>query len=683
MQIKLIRMALINFKGVRNQTFNFSPNLNLISGDNGTGKTSILDGFLWTLFGKDSTDRKDFEIKTLDKNNKVIERIDHEVELTLEVDFKEVTLKRVLREKWTKPKGQEDEVFSGNETHYFWNDVPMKQSDFTAKINTMIDEGLFKLLTNVMFFHTLHWEKRREILFSMAGQISDQDILDRNAGLFNKDHSMLITNILNQGKTLAEAKAEISNKKSRIKEELKFIPARIDEAERSKPAKVDIADINKQTQSLKDEVKSKQADLENTIKAESDYSEKLNLANKAYNTELDKYYALKSKATNLIHVIESEVRAANQGNSAEIQRLQNEFNRSTTELTSLTQRIDKLNTNIANSQSLVQSKRDQWNEENAKVMPEFDVNSCKCPTCLQDLPESDVLSRKDEFVKNFNQNKSAKLSTIQSEGKDEAAKLEDSTVLLADLEKEINDLSNNREATRLKIDDLVSEDSNREPLDNLIDLAKANHEELNKLIAEGTLLKNQLDANKPETDNSGNDLFIKRQELQTDINVLQGKINEIERKLGDNTIIENIDKRILELTDQESKLSGELNDLEHKEFAILQFEKQRVSFIESRINDKFGFVTFKMFETQINGSEIPCCKTLINGVPFEDANTASKINAGLDVINALSNHHNIYAPVFIDNAEAVNNYIDTKSQVIRLNVSKDKELVFKNELQTA
>ena len=84
-----------------------------------------------------------------------------------------------------------------------------------------------------------------------------------------------------------------------------------------------------------------------------------------------------------------------------------------------------------------------------------------------------------------------------------------------------------------------------------------------------------------------------------------------------------------------------------------------------------------MFETQINGQEVPCCKTLINGIPYESANTASKINAGLAIINTLSFFNKINAPIFIDNAESTNNFLETKSQIIKLNVTTDKQLTFK------
>ena len=61
-------------------------------------------------------------------------------------------------------------------------------------------------------------------------------------------------------------------------------------------------------------------------------------------------------------------------------------------------------------------------------------------------------------------------------------------------------------------------------------------------------------------------------------------------------------------------------------------------------------------------------------VPYADANRAAQINAGLDIINTITRHYGITAPVFIDNAEAVNELITCDSQVIRLLVSKDKTL---------
>jgi hypothetical protein len=101
--------------------------------------------------------------------------------------------------------------------------------------------------------------------------------------------------------------------------------------------------------------------------------------------------------------------------------------------------------------------------------------------------------------------------------------------------------------------------------------------------------------------------------------------------------------------------------------------------MEEKVNSLFTMVRFKMFSQQINGGLDETCEALIDGVPFSDANNAAKINAGIDIINAFSKHYDIHAPIFTDNAEAVNRLLKTESQTIKLYVTKDKELKIVNK----
>ena len=478
MQFNLKRMSLENFKGIRNQAFNFSSDLNIISGDNGTGKSTIMDAFLWCLFGKDSTDRATFEVKTLDAQGSVIERLDHEVTLILEVDFKEVTLSRVLREKWTKPHGQEEQVFTGNETTYFWNEVPLKQSDFQSKIKEMIDEGLFKLLTNVMYFHSLHWEKRREIIFSLAGNITDHEVLDHSASLLNKDHTSIITNILNSGKTMAEAKAELSNKQSRIKKELKEFAPRIDEAEKAKPAPVNVSSINKQIKEVSDQVETKKSELESIIKAETSYSDKLRLANDAHSKKVEAYYALKTKASSLRNKIESEVRSSQSNNGQEItdaQRKLDEYNR---EVSSLSSRITKAKENYAPFAQQIENKRNEWAKVNSEPMPEFDVNSCNCPYCKQELPNVTVEDSRKDFETNFNQNKTKRLASISEDGKQLATQQSDLGGLIHSLTEELNEAQVRATLATQELKEIDEARRNKPSIEFLVNKELESNEEL-------------------------------------------------------------------------------------------------------------------------------------------------------------------------------------------------------------
>ena len=69
------------------------------------------------------------------------------------------------------------------------------------------------------------------------------------------------------------------------------------------------------------------------------------------------------------------------------------------------------------------------------------------------------------------------------------------------------------------------------------------------------------------------------------------------------------------------------------------------------------------------------CEMMVDGVPYSSLNSASKMQAGLDVIAALSKLYDVSVPVWLDNRESVTSIPEINSQVINLFVSADdKEL---------
>ena len=674
MNIILKAMSLINFKGIRNAEFNFNTTTNNISGDNATGKTTIVNAFLWCLFGKDIEDRKDFEIKTYDKEGKIIERLEHSVELVLDVDSKEITLKRVLSEKWQKKRGSDDLEFTGNETTYFWNEVPLKQSEYQSKIKDLIDEGLFKLLTNVNYFHTLHWEKRREIIFSLAGEITDSEILAESN--LTTDHANIIGNILSHGKTMAEAKAETANKKKRIKDEIQFIPSRIDEAERSKPNPVYVKGLEDEKRILNTKLQSLQKDLQQVIDAETSFTERLALQNKEYTERLERLYKLKTTKLKLEKEIESDIRASYKNPENEINSLKREIEQIDISIVNLNSKFQNGLLKADEIEGKLTEKREQWKLINTEQQPHFDESSCKCPTCQQSLPAETIRLNKDEFIHNFNASKKLRLDKNVLEGKELVEERKTIEDLLQQLTLNLDAAQKEAESKKVELERLKKESEELPDIEKNIADAKATNNELQELRANVIELEKGIE-DKPAQDSMTQELKERRIIIQNEVNDINIQINELSAKSSNQTQIKLIDARIEELKNQESTLAQELNRLEKVEFAILQFEKQRVNYIEEKINGKFEYVTFRMFETQINGQEIPCCKTLINGIPYESANTASKINAGLAIINTLSFFNNINAPIFIDNAESTNVFLETKSQIIKLNVTTDKKLTFK------
>ena len=172
--MKLLKLKLQNFKGIRNSEFDFGGINATIYGDNATGKTTVFDSLCWLLFGKDSLDRADFEIKTLE-NGEPIHKVNHEVEAEfLHDDGNSFTLKRVYREKYSSPRGG-DTKLTGHTTDYFINEVPVKEKEYKQYINDVIAEDVFKLITNPLYFNEQYsWQNRRKLLLEISGDIKDE-----------------------------------------------------------------------------------------------------------------------------------------------------------------------------------------------------------------------------------------------------------------------------------------------------------------------------------------------------------------------------------------------------------------------------------------------------------------------------------------------------------------------------
>jgi DNA repair exonuclease SbcCD ATPase subunit len=648
MNILLKSLKFINFKGLKEFAISFDSTVTSIHGDNGTCKTTLFDGFTWLLFGKDSFDRKDFNIKTLDENNNAISKLEHEVSGVLIVDNNEISLRRVLKEKWTKRRGSEESEFTGNETEFYWNDVPVSAGDYQKRISGILQESVFKLITNPLYFNSLKWQDRRLTLIELAGGINDADVAAGTQAYID-----LLASIAGQ-KTLSEYKLQIANQKKGIKQQLEQIPTRIDELVRNTPEPIDYAAIEK-----------KIAEKEAGIKELDGRIIDVNKANDAKNKEIrekqNKLFKLKTRKNQIEFEAKTEVqKEANDANQA-INKAKQELENIRQTISLKTRRATELKASIESLNEEINTLRNNWSIENSKNI-EFNANEFICPTCNREFETSDIEAKKNEFSILFQKNQTITLSKISEQGKaktDEVIKL---TNQLNTIDSEIATL----EAAELGLKD-VSNEALVEPFDfNILLASNAEYLELNFNIEEA---EKAMETQVNTFDNST--LVSRRQALVDDITTCKSKLSVKET-------IERSDKRKAELLDEEKKFAQQLSDLEGIEFTIDSFNKAKINLIESRINGKFSIVKFKLFDTQINGGEVECCEALVNGVPYNDGlNKAMTINAGLDIINTLSVFYGVSAPIWIDNAESVCELLPVASQLVRLVVENNSPLTIK------
>lgn len=665
-QITLKELTLINFKGILNKTISFDQITNVF-GDNGTGKTSIFDAFVWLFFGKDSTDRKDFQVKTLDKDNNIIPKIEHEVSATVVIDGREIIIRRIMKENWVTKRGSEVAEFSGNETSFFWDGVPMLLKDFTARVNAIMDEQVFKLITNPLAFNSMKWEERRNVLI----QISDGENFDDLAG-DNPEYQKLVAE-LNQSKTIAEYKKQVASTVALAKQNIKLIPTRIDEVTKSKPEAYDF-------NSLRTLLEVKEGELNKLDEAITNKSGAFDETNRANNEN-------KTKASNLKYEIEQiqvaakrEAQAKMKPDTSAVDGLRNSLSSKQSDLAIAKNTIVTLQTKVAATNQEIlyvkakqDAKRDEWHAINGSELIFNDGDFC-CPTCKREFEESDKAAQQEQMKSNFIAEKQRKLAENVRQGAALGSELIAHQTEVTALENRITTGKN----TVSELDAAIS------GLTTSIATAEANVTEPDptqeELIYESILSMNPDYKARQEELATVTALIVEvprvdTTELKAQKSALQIDIDGIKNKLRNEAQIAAVNARIEQLDAEEKTLANEISTAEKLQFTIDNFNKLRVDTLERKINERFKFVSFKMFEQQINGGEKECCEALIDGVPFSDANTASKINAGLDIINTLCDFYHVTAPIFIDNRESVVKLIDTESQIINLIVSEnDKAL---------
>lgn len=641
--IILKTLILRNFKGIKDLRVDFNR-VTDISGDNAVGKTTIFDAFTWLLFDKNSLDAKDFEIKTLDKNNNVIHGLEHEVSALLNIDGVEKKLSKIYKEKWTKKRGEAEKQLTGHTTDYYIDDVPVKKAEFQEAIGNIIDEKLFKLITNPLYFSTiLNWKDRRNVLLSIIGDVDVMDVIKGNNTLKGFD------TLLGE-KTVDDLKKTLAARKRKINQDINSIPVRIDELDKSI--------LNLDFEALEGELKLKNEELKQV-------EDKLYDSTKLGDVVLEK----QQKLFNLKNMLQSiEYKAESQANrpKKELEALLDEkayeLKDTLRKVSTLEERLISIKFKKDLVKDQMDSLRNNWHEEKLRTL-EFNEHEFVCPTCKREFEADDIEAKKKSLIEQFNISKSRKLADINSLG---VAKKDE----FEDIEKQISNLETEVEETKVKASGLEEEVKGiKVKLDNF----KASivlGEEHKKVSCEIADLEVEINDN-TSTKDLISSLRREKSELVDAIDNIKAKLTYREKNKA--TL-----ERIEELKDEERKLAETLAKVEKEEFQCETFIKAKVKLMEDSINEKFKYVSFKLFNTLVNGAVEECCVATVNGVPFDSVNNAGKINAGIDIINTLCNHYDIECPVFVDNAESVNELLECKSQVIRLIVSKDKTLVVKS-----
>lgn len=673
MKMILKSLHLENFKGIRNLDVKFS-NKTKVKGQNAAGKTTIFDAFTWLLFNKNSAGEEKFNVRPLDKDGNRIDNVEIKVVTVLDVDGKEVELSKVQKQNWVKKRGTDIVTLQGNVNSFEIDGYPKSEADFKTYVSCLAQsEDMFKMLTNPQYFSSLKWKDQRDILMKLISDFSDVELAKEDA-----KYAPLLDE-LEKAPSTDDIRSKFSKALTEWKKKQAEIPVRIDEAEKSK-VDVDVAE-----QGLA------KTDLTRKI---AEIDGKIANSGSALNELREKEMQLQFDMSGIMQTMSREL-------DDKRRKLDDAIFDTVRNVDDVLRQIRNIKTQIADNEKAIADadaeRKDlgvKYNAEKAKAFDEtpyqfdeskwvFDDSTTVCSLCGQKLPDDKIeqikadfearkeKAKEDSFRKlsdakrNFIERTNSNMENIKSKGFEQKRIIEDLTKKNAELQQSIESLKKQEQETLAQKEELSKQ------LSQLPEEADySQNEEYVKLKAE----HDEVLAKIEKLESEGADSVV--DELKAEKADLQARLDEVNAVIAKSSMNVEIDERIAQLQKEQKKIGQKVADQEQMLYLLEEFIRFKLDKVSESINSHFKTVNFKLFETQLNGGLKDCCECTVNGVPYSTLNSGHRIVAGLDIIRSLSELYGVSVPIFVDNAESLNefNVPDMDAQLILLSVSEDKQL---------
>ena len=669
-KITIKSLHIENFKGVKMLDVAFG-NKTKIKGQNASGKTTIFDAFIWLLFNKNSSGEEKFNVRPLDANGNRIDNVEIKVIATLEVDGKEVELSKVQRQKWVKRRGSNVAELQGNENIFEVGGYPKSEKDYKAYISSLVDEDLFKMLTNPQYFVNMKWKEQREILMRFVSDVSDLELARGNAEFLD------LLDELEKAPSTDDISKKFTKALSEWKKKQAEIPVRIDELSKTL-VQIDTA-----------ELELAKADLENRI---AEIDSKIANSGNAVSDLMGEEMKLQFELSGIMQTMNGELREKRSDLAKELYDVKTESDNCSRSISIKESEVSNNNSSIDSAEKKRAELGEQYKTESVKTFDEtpymfdekewkFDENSTICRSCGQTLPTDKIEQIKADFEKRkenarfaatnrlasarekFESEHKSLLEKIKSDGFTQKNLIEDlkskNKILLA----EIEELKKKQSELALKKNDLEKQLSEIP--------SEADYTQNKKYVElkyKQDKIKSQIERMKSSSD-SVDKFNAEKAELQEQLDNVKAEIAKGSKDIE-------TEERIAELENEQREVAQKVAEQEKMLYLLEQFIKFKMLRISETINSKFKTVSWKMFEEQLNGGMRECCECTVNGVPYSTLNSGHRIVAGLDIIQSLSELYGVNAVIFVDNAESLNefNLPAMDNQIVLLSVSDDKEL---------
>ena len=636
MKVTLKKIVLENFMCYAQAEFDFHA-ITKIMAKNGKGKSTIATAYLWCLFNSDY-ELKDNPVVRREVDGKSVDDMDTAVTLVLDVDGKEITLKKVQKRTYSK-----DGSSYKDDNKYFINDVPKTLKDFNAYLD--VDMNVFKMCSNVNAFLNQKPAEMREYLFGLVGDVTDLGIASQKAEL-----AELVP--LLEKYTTEELSAMNKATKTKIAKDLPILDGQIKEKERDIQLKqaIDVSDLELQRNSLKEQI----ADCV------------------AKQTDNDKLMAEYDKASSDILNLKFELndmsRKANEDNVKARRDIENRISEKKDYLINIANTIQKNNSEISDYQNDVESgtrERNRLADVWKRIKEEkFNDDTAVCPTCHRELPAEKIESLKNSFEKT----KADRLAKVEKDGLEVKADIDNARDMIPKLEE----CNKENIANQQKLEEEVAAlEKQLAELPQEIDVSTTEeYKALEQKIAE-----------KEQAMHKANDISMVKAELKAQESELRQQLSNCEAEIAKSDTAAD-EQRLEEL--RQTKIDSEQNKANAEKILDLldELDKAKNEALTEAVNSHFSLVKWQLFEYAKNGNYKSCCIPTVDGKSILTTmnNKGNRILGRVDICNSIQKISGISVPVILDDSESLDEENQKKvaemvdSQLIMLIVNDSEKL---------
>lgn len=638
MHIVLKELNLENFMLYAAKSFDFYD-FTKIKAENGKGKSSIVNAYMWLMFNCDYDLKDNPQIRRMAEGQPV-DDTDVMVEAVFDIDGREVKAKKVQKRKYSK-----DGISYKDDNSYFINDVPKTMTAFNEYFD--IDMSVFKMCSNINAFISQKPAEMREFLFSMADDVKDLEIAIQSPSLIE------LVPLLEK---YSAEEIEAMNKATRAKivKELPILDGQIIEKERDVQIRstIDVSELELLRNSLKEQ-------LEKNIKeqAESD-------GPSAYEKLADEIMKLQTMKQSLQHKADEELNLKKQATQERLEIL-------TVDLHEATKKVNTLLLSVQSAETILESKIEErkkqaelWKEASQR---EFDENSLICAYCGQEYPQEKQAVMKADFEKH----KAEEIKAITEKG----------MVLKAEIDRKTSELSALKEKHEQAKKELFETRNLYEGAEKAykslplsVDISDLDEvKEINSKLVKTTMLIQSYISNSE----------VKKQ-LKTEENEIRQKLSECEAEIAksDTTADETRLEKLK--TDRENLVQSQA-DAEKILYLLGELSKTKNEVLSGAINSKFASVKWKLWELNKSGGYKNVCVPLYDGKSILDiaSNKGNRILGKIDICNSIQKYEKINVPIFLDdvenldsnNQQKIANMVDCQLIMLAVNDNKDLEVL--------